>query len=239
MKGAFESDGKGKGNLYKDIFNEDWDSDDEKDGKESPLVVDKSAKKAPPKTDYIKESKLIARLKPLLDKVTEDDLKKYQFEGGARDKVQFNQYPAITSANKQIFDVTGLFKNMAQLNAACNFYGSVFLQYLLIVRKDIPLSPFTKKFLEREGIRNFRGKLIKALDEMRESLDMVNSGIITKEDFEKDRLDIVEWFKEKEKDSVAKFLDEKLEGEDGRSKNNRDQIKHRSLKAIRSGLKVV
>jgi hypothetical protein len=239
MKGAFESDGKGKGNLYKDIFNEDWDADDEKDNNESIQIVDKTTKKAPPKSDYIKESKFIARLKPLLDKIVEDDLKKYQFDGGARDKVQFNQYPQITSANKQIFDVTGQFKNMSQLNTACHYYGSLFLQYLYIVRKNIPISPFTKKFLEREGIRSFRGKLAEALNEMKTSLDLKNTGTITEEDFDKDRMDIIEWFDPKQQDAAVKFLDEKLLGEDGKSVNRVYQGKYRSLKLMRSKLKSV
>lgn len=201
--------------------------------------LEKQIDKAFPKSDHIKESRLITMLKPLLDEVTEDDLRKYQFEGGARDKIQFNQYPAINNANRQIFDTSGEFKTMPQLNAACHYYGSIFLQYFFIVRRNIPLSRFTIKFLEREHIRNFRGQLTKALEEMKESLDFRNAGTISEEDFEKDRMDIVDWFEPEQQEIVIKFLDEKLFGEESKSINRLYQQKHRTLKLIRSGLRDV
>jgi len=223
---------------YKDN-DDDWEDEDEKIDNNSNNSLGDEISKPIAKSDYIKESKIIARLKSGLDKMVEDDLRKYQFENGAKDKVQFNQYPAITAANRQIFDVTKQFKNIPQLNAACHYYGSILLQYLFIVRKDIPISSFTRKFLEREGIRNFRGKLLEALNEMKTSLDLRNAGVISEEEFDKDRLDIIEWFDPKQKEAAIKFLDEKLLGEEGRSMNRLYQEKHRSLKAINSKLKVV
>jgi len=195
--------------------------------------------KAFPKSDYIKEAKFISILKPLLDTITEEDLKKYQFEAGAKDKIQFNQYPAVNNGNRQIFDTSGQFKTMPQLNAACHYYGSIFLQYLFIVRRNIHLSRFTVKFLERETVRAFRGKLQNSLFEMKDSLDLRNSGTISEADFEKDLVDIIEGYEPEEQELVEKFLDEKMSGENGKSVNRTYQQRHRTLKEIRLNIQCV
>ena len=195
--------------------------------------LDKTIQKALPKSDHIKESKLIQLLKPLLDKVTGDDLKIYQFEKAAREKVQFSQYPEVCNGNKQIFDVTGLFKTKSQVDSLCHLIGHTILQYLVIVRKDMPLPAFSKKFKERESIRNFRGMLAKMQNDVNDSLELLAKRTISEKAFEQDCDDFICYFeKEDQRKIAAKLVDDMIEeGALRRAQNRVSQTKHRNFEA--------
>jgi len=195
--------------------------------------LDKTIQKALPKSDHIKESKLIQLLKPLLDKVTGDDLKIYQFEKAAREKVQFSQYPEVCNGNKQIFDVTGLFKTKSQVDSLCHLIGHTILQYLVIVRKDMPLPAFSKKFKERESIRNFRGMLAKMQNDVNDSLELLAKRTISEKAFEQDCDDFICYFEEEDQRKIAaKLVDDMIEeGALRRAQNRVSQTKHRNFEA--------
>lgn len=195
--------------------------------------LDKTIQKALPKSDHIKESKLIQLLKPLLDKATGEDLKIYQFEKAAREKVQFSQYPEVCNGNKQIFDVTGLFKTRSQVDSLCHLMGHTLLQYLLIVRKGFPLPSFSKKFKERESTRNFRGMLIKVQEEVNDSLDLLNKKTISQKDFDQDCDDFICYFDDEDQRKIAaRLVDDMIDaGAVRRSQNRVSQEKHRNFEA--------
>uniref|UniRef100_A0A6H1ZYC7 Uncharacterized protein n=1 Tax=viral metagenome TaxID=1070528 RepID=A0A6H1ZYC7_9ZZZZ len=227
--------------IFKDIGSKEkpvvgWDEDTEESDKMN------SDKKVPSKSDHIKETRLITILKPLLNKVMEEDLKIYNFSKGAKAKVQFTQFPDVCYNNRQIFDATGMFKNYSQLNALEHQIGASILLYLLIVRKNIPLSKKTKKFIEREEIRNFRGKLCDLVDDVKESLDLLNKKVLSQIAFDKDISDFIDSFAtEEEMNVAAKIVDDLLKsGEDERSKDRvrkeeakRWELKYSKLKQVK------
>ena len=203
--------------------------------------LDKTIQKALPKSDHIKETKLIAVIKPLLNKITGDDLKIYQFEKAAREKVQFSQYPEVCNGNKQIFDVTGLFKTRSQVDSLCHLVGHTILQYLFIVRKGIPLPAFSKKFKERESIRNFRGMLSKMQDDVNDSFDLLAKKTISQKDFDEDCDNFICYFEEEDQRKIAaRLVDDMIEeGALRRAQNRVSQTKHRNFEAKYSNMKEV
>ncbi len=179
-----------------------------------------------PKSDKIKESPLIKILKPLLDKITEDDLKIYQFEKNAKVKVQFQQYPEVKSALRQIFDRNNIFSTLPQLDAQCHYIGFLIMQYLFIVKKDIPLSRETQKFLKRESVRNFRGQLEKIKTDLKESCDFLNKKIIKKEEFEADLDDFIDIFSDKNQQEIAEnFIIDLIDS--GELRMSKDRLRQR------------
>lgn len=197
--------------------------------------------KAFPKSDHIKETQLIKKLKPLLDKVTEDDVKIFNFGEGARSKIQLTQYPTICMNNRQIFDSTGLFKTMSQLDALAHCIGSSILQYLFIVRKGISLTKRSKRFIEREKVRNFRGQLHILQQDVKDLCDFLNKGIISETQFEKELCESIEDFEsEDEMKIAAKIVDEMIEtGEIRRSKGRLATQRSREFETKYSKLKKV
>lgn len=200
--------------------------------------LDKTIQKALPKSDHIKETKLISVIKPLLNKVTGDDLKIYQFEKAAREKVQFSQYPEVCNGNKQIFDVTGLFKTRSQVDSLCHLVGHSILQYLFIVRKDFPLPAFSRKFKEREPIRNFRGMLTKLQNDVSDSLELLAKKTISEKAFEQDCDDFICYFEEEDQRKIAaRLVDDMIEeGALRRAQNRVSQTKHRNFEAKYSNM---
>ncbi len=204
-------------------------------------AVDEYIWKAFPKSDHIKETEIIRILKPLLDKVTEDDIKIYNFGEGARMKIQFTQYPTICQNNRQLFDVTGLFKTMSQIDALAHKLGSDLLQYLYIIRKDIIRTRRSMRFAERENERNFRGQLCLLHDDIKILCDFLNRKIISQSKFDRNLSDLIEDFEtEKEMSVAARFVDAVLEdGELMKSKSRISSEKHRKYTAKYSGLKKI
>lgn len=203
--------------------------------------VEKSIQKAFPKFDHIKETQLIKILKPLLNKVTESDIKIFNFGEGARSKIQFTQYPTVCTNNRQIFDATGIFKTMSQVDALAHKIGSDFLQYLFIIRKNMPLSKRSKRFIEREKVRNFRGQLCLLQQEVKDLCDFLNNGIVSESQFDKEIDDLIQDFESEEEMKIAsKVIDDMLNsGELYKSKGRIAVRKHRSLEAKYSNLKQV
>lgn len=197
--------------------------------------------KAFPKSDHIKDTQFIKKIKPLLDKVIEDDIKIFNFGEGARSKIQLTQYPTVCINNRQIFDSTGLFKTMSQLDSLAHTIGSSILQYLFIVRKNIPLTKRSRRYIEREKVRNFRGQLCVLQQETKDLCDYLNKGVIKEVDFDKELADIIEDFDtENEMKIAAIVVDDILEsGELNRSKDRLRKRKSRELEVKYSKLKEV
>ena len=216
--------------------NEAWDA------------LDKKIDKAFPKSDHIKETKLIQRIKSGLDKVTEDDIKIFNFGDGARQKIQFTQYPTICQNNRQIFDTTGIFKTMSQVDSLAHKVGSEILQYLFIVRKGIELSRRSRRFKEREDERNFRGLLYLMEKDLKDLCDHLNKKIINPTKLEKEIEALIEDFEtESEREIAASFADDfvnsgeiersrnRLAVEDVRDKKRKFSRKYSKLKAVDCG----
>lgn len=192
-----------------------------------------------PKSDKIKEAPLIKLLKPLLDKLTEEDLKIYQFQKNAKEKVQFRQYPETKTAVRQIFDNhKNIFSTVSQIDAQAHYMGVLLLQYLFIVKKDIPLSKTTIKFLKREGIRNFRGQLEKMVENLKESCDFYNKKLMSEKAFREDLDDFIDVFDTENKQKIAENLIESLinagELKLSMKRINQRKARNQNLKVINS-----
>jgi hypothetical protein len=161
------------------------------------------------KTKPKKETALIAKLKPLLNQVTEDDLKIYSYSKNAKLKIQFRQFPEVCFNNDQIFDHSHAFKTRSQLNVIAHKIGSDFLYAVFVSRKNILLSKKTRKYIEREELRNFRGQLSDLIDDYKDSLDLFNKKIISQHVFDADVSDYIESFDSEEKQTIAaKVIDD-------------------------------
>jgi len=165
--------------------------------------IEDDIKRAFPKSDHIKESQLVKLLKPALDKAKEDDIKIFNFGEGARSKLQFTQYPTVCQNNRQIFEVTGIFKTMSQVDSLAHKIGSDILQYLFIVRKNIPLTKRSLRFLDREKERNFRGQLCLLQQEVKDLCDFLNKEVITETTFERDMENLIEDFDTENEQKIA------------------------------------
>ena len=170
--------------------------------------------KVSPKLVYIKRSELIKKLKSSLDEIEEEDLKIYGFVG-AKSKVQFQQFPAVITGIRQIYDATGIFRTIPQLDALCHLIGYQILQYLFIDRKGIELSSQTKKFTERENIRNFRGQLSFLEKDIRNSFDLFTNNLMDKDAFMRDIDDLISGFSTQNgKNAARQFVDDWLGSEE-------------------------
>lgn len=206
------------------------------------MDMEKAINEAFPRADEnIKESKLVRKLKSSLDKVAEDDVKIFNFGTGARSKLQFTQYPSVCQNNRQIFDTTKIFKTMSQIDSLAHKIGSDILQYLFIIRKNIPLSKRSMRFVERESERNFRGQLCLMQEEFKESADLFARGVIDLSQFNADLDRLICDMETPERQKIAaRILDDLCES-DGleKAKSRIRQRKHRELEAKYSGLKEI
>jgi CRISPR/Cas system CSM-associated protein Csm2 small subunit len=205
------------------------------------IDIEESINKAFPKSDHIKETQLIKILKPLLDKITEDDIKIFNFGEGARSKLQFTQYPTVCQNNRQIFDTTGIFKTMSQVDSLAHKTGSDILQYIFVVRKNIKLSRRSIRFKEREKERNFRGQLHCLQQDVRDLCDHFNKGVISENALDKGLVDLIEDFEvEIEQKIAANIVDDLINsGEIEKSKGRLATRKARKFAAMYSELKQV
>jgi hypothetical protein len=191
------------------------------DDNDSDMPKDEELEKTFPKTKPKKETALVAKLKPLLNQITEDDLKIYSHSKNAKQKIQFRQFPEVCFNNDQIFDQSRAFKTRSQLNTIAHKIGSDFLYAVFVTRKNISLSKKTRKYIEREDLRNFRGQLSDLVDDVKDSIDLLNKKIISQHVFDNDVSDFIESFDSEEKQSIAaKVIDDLIKsGEEGRSKD--------------------
>ena len=193
-------------------------------------MIEEEIKKAfPLASENIKESQLVRKLKSSLDKITEDDIKIFNFGTGARTKLQFTQFPSVCQNNRQIFDTTKIFKTMSQVDALAHKIGSDFLQYFFIIRKNIPLSRQSLRFVERENEHNFRGQLFLFQQEVKALCDYLNKKIISDVDFDRNIDELIDDFEtKKERNIAAEVVDHMLEtGELARSKGRIRTRNHR------------
>lgn len=203
--------------------------------------IEEKIKKAFPKSDHIKETQFIKKLKSALNTVTEEDIKIFNFGEGARSKVQFTQYPNVCQNNRQIFDTTGIFKTISQVDSLAHKVGSEILQFLLIVRKNMPLSRRSVRWKERENERNFRGQLLLLQMDVKDACDLLNKRVISALTFDNDMKSLIEDFDADDQRQIAgNVIDDLLEsGEVDRSKNRLAVAKVRKYGAMYSKLKAV